>query len=53
MGFLGILKRDAIAQPLFSAFGSESLLTRLADAGTAAIFTPVAAARAGPAPASP
>ncbi len=38
-GFLGILKRGAIAQPLFSAFGSESLLTRLADAGTAAIFT--------------
>ncbi len=28
-GFLGILKLGAIAQPLFSAFGSESLLTRL------------------------
>jgi acetyl-CoA synthetase len=38
-GFLGILKMGAIAQPLFSAFGSESLLTRLADAGTSAIFT--------------
>ena len=38
-GFLGILKLGAIAQPLFSAFGSESLLTRLEDAQTAAIFT--------------
>lgn len=39
LGFLGILKMGAIAQPLFSAFGSESLLTRLEDAGTSAIFT--------------
>jgi len=39
MGFVGILKMGAIAQPLFSAFGSESLLTRLADASTAAIIT--------------
>lgn len=38
-GFLGILKMGGIAQPLFSAFGGESLLTRLADAGTAAILT--------------
>ena len=38
-GFLGILKRGAIAQPLYSAFGSESLLTRLEDATTTAIFT--------------
>ncbi|MDH7516231.1 MAG: acetate--CoA ligase [Bacteroidota bacterium] len=38
-GFLGVLKTGAIVQPLFSAFGSESLLTRLADAGTSAIFT--------------
>ncbi|MBI5645825.1 MAG: acetate--CoA ligase [Ignavibacteriae bacterium] len=38
-GFLGILKLGAIAQPLFSAFGSESLLTRLEDAQTSAIFT--------------
>ena len=38
-GFLGILKLGAIAQPLFSAFGSESLLTRLDDAKTRAIFT--------------
>ena len=38
-GFLGILKMGATAQPLFSAFGSESLFTRLEDAGTSAIFT--------------
>jgi acetyl-CoA synthetase len=39
IGFLGILKMGAVAQPLFSAFGEESLLTRIADAETAAIFT--------------
>jgi len=39
IGFLGILKMGAVAQPLFSAFGDESLLVRLADAGTSAIFT--------------
>ncbi|SYZ73454.1 Acetyl-coenzyme A synthetase [Candidatus Zixiibacteriota bacterium] len=38
-GFLGILKMGAIAQPLFSAFGSDSLLTRLEDAKTSAIIT--------------
>jgi len=38
-GFLGILKMGGIAQPLFSAFGSESLVTRLADAQTSTIFT--------------
>ncbi len=37
--FQGILKMGAIAQPLFSAFGEESLLTRLESAGTCAIFT--------------
>ena len=37
-GFLGILKMGGIAQPLFSAFGSESLVTRLADAQTSAII---------------
>jgi len=37
--FLGILKMGGIAQPLFSAFGGESLLTRLKDAKTKAIFT--------------
>ena len=38
-GFLGILKMGGIAQPLFSAFGPESLLTRLDDAKTSAIIT--------------
>ncbi len=38
-GFLGILKMGGIAQPLFSAFGAESLITRLEDAETTAIFT--------------
>lgn len=37
--FLGILKMGAIAQPLFSAFGEEALITRLDDAKTKAIFT--------------
>ena len=39
IGFLGVLKIGAIVQPLFSAFGEESLLTRLQDAETAAILT--------------
>ncbi len=39
IGFLGILKIGAIAQPLFSAFGDESLYIRLENAGTCAIFT--------------
>ncbi len=39
LGFVGILKAGCIAQPLFSAFGEESLETRLADAGTAAVLT--------------
>ena len=39
IGFVGILKMGGIAQPLFSAFGDESLFTRLADAKTSAIFT--------------
>jgi len=38
-GFIGILKIGAIAQPLFSAFGGESLFTRLEDAKTTAIIT--------------
>jgi len=38
LGFLGILKMGGIAQPLFSAFGSESLLTRLEDAQTSAVL---------------
>ena len=39
LGFLGILKMGAVAQPLFSAFGEDSLWTRLDDAGTATILT--------------
>ena len=39
LGFLGILKIGAIVQPLYSAFGDESLLIRLENAGTAAIIT--------------
>jgi acetyl-CoA synthetase len=39
IGFLGILKMGGVAQPLFSAFGEESLHTRLQDAQTAAIVT--------------
>ncbi len=37
--FLGILKMGGIAQPLFSAFGDESLEVRLDSAGTRAILT--------------
>ncbi|MCK7499777.1 MAG: AMP-binding protein [Comamonadaceae bacterium] len=39
LGFLGILKTGAIAQPLFSAFGDESLLVRLSNAETSAVIT--------------
>lgn len=39
ISFLGILKLGAIAQPLFSAFGPESLETRLADAETLVVLT--------------
>ncbi|HRY33897.1 MAG TPA: AMP-binding protein [Bacteroidales bacterium] len=39
IGFVGILKTGAIAQPLFSAFGDESLFVRLENAGTRAIIT--------------
>jgi acetyl-CoA synthetase len=39
IGFLGILKTGAVAQPLFSAFGDESLFVRLADARTSAVIT--------------
>ncbi len=38
-GFLAVLKLGAIVQPLFSAFGEESLHTRLKDAGTSTIVT--------------
>jgi len=39
LGVLAILKMGGVAQPLFSAFGEESLATRLKDAGTSAILT--------------
>ena len=39
IGFLGVLKIGAIAQPLFSAFGDESLFIRLENAQTTAIIT--------------
>lgn len=39
IGFVGILKLGAIAQPLFSAFGDESLHVRLDNAQTTAIIT--------------
>ncbi len=37
--FLGVLKMGGIVQPLFCAFGDESLEVRLASAGTRAILT--------------
>jgi len=39
IGFLGVLKMGGIVQPLFSAFGEDSLWTRLDNAGTAAVIT--------------
>lgn len=39
ISFLGVLKIGAIVQPLFSAFGDESLFVRLENAGTRAIIT--------------
>ena len=39
LGFLGVLKIGAIAQPLFSAFGDESLHVRLDNAKTKVILT--------------
>lgn len=39
LSFLGILKTGAIVQPLFSAFGEESLFVRLENAQTRAIIT--------------
>lgn len=39
ISFLGILKTGAVAQPLFSAFGDESLEVRLASAETRMILT--------------
>jgi acetyl-CoA synthetase len=39
LSFLGVLKIGAIVQPLFSAFGDESLFIRLENAQTRAIIT--------------
>jgi acetyl-CoA synthetase len=39
LSFLGILKIGAVVQPLFSAFGDESLFVRLDNAGTRAVIT--------------
>jgi len=39
LSFLGVLKIGSIVQPLFSAFGDESLLVRLENAKTRAIIT--------------
>ena len=39
ISFLGILKIGAIVQPLFSAFGDESLFVRMENAQTCAIIT--------------
>ncbi len=39
IGLLGVLKIGAIAQPLFSAFGDESLFVRLDNAETTAVIT--------------
>jgi len=39
IGFLAVLKIGAIVQPLFSAFGEESLQVRLENAGTSAVIT--------------
>lgn len=39
LSFLGVLKIGAIVQPLFSAFGDESLYVRLENAQTRAIIT--------------
>lgn len=39
IGFIAVLKTGAIAQPLFSAFGEESLFVRLDNAQTSAIIT--------------
>ncbi len=39
IGFVGVLKIGAVAQPLFSAFGDEALFIRMEDAQTSAIIT--------------
>jgi len=39
IGFIGILRLGAVVQPLFSAFGDESLRQRLDDCRTTAVIT--------------
>ncbi len=39
IGFMGILRLGAVAQPLFSAFGEEALWQRAADSRAAALIT--------------
>ncbi|MDX2474093.1 MAG: AMP-binding protein, partial [Candidatus Krumholzibacteria bacterium] len=39
LGFLGVLKMGGIVQPLFSAFGEDSLWTRLDNAGACTVVT--------------
>jgi len=39
IGVLGVLKLGAIGQPLYSAFGDESLFVRLENAETSAVIT--------------
>jgi acetyl-CoA synthetase len=39
IGFLGVLKAGLVVQPLFSAFGEESLSVRLENAETACVIT--------------
>ena len=45
IGFVGILKAGCIVQPLFSAFGDESLETRMENAGTSVVITQLRHAR--------
>jgi len=45
ISFVGVLKVGCIVQPLFSAFGDESLQTRMEDAGTEVVITQLRHAR--------
>ncbi len=39
ISFLGILKAGAVVEPLFSAFGTDALLTRMEDSRASAVIT--------------
>jgi acetyl-CoA synthetase len=39
ISFLGILKSGAVVEPLFSAFGTDALLTRMEDSRASALIT--------------